>query len=664
MWNGIPFRIHVYYPSCDKAVIPLLETSGQIFPSGPRNNNYLLLQISCHSATDRALYYSPHPDYFFTPGRGLFIMADVAFTIAAFTPQHCRYCIRVSPQRQLTPCMTAVQPPRRAEMSTGPDAQKSSLIEDGVKPNDECPVYCYVACSPTQSDYLERVLTSNVYDVVSETPVEVAKLLSDRFNNTIWLKREDTTDIKSFKVRGAYNMMAKAGPAALSAGVVAASAGNHAQGVALAAERLRVPATIVMPAVTPQIKVEAVRRRGATAILHGDNFDEAKSRALDIADREGKLFVPPFDHPDIIAGQGTVGLELIRQLPKFDAVFVPVGGGGLIAGIATIVKRLRPEVKIIGVEPIDSPAMHDSLRTGTRTQLKTVGTFADGVAVVEVGQETFRLCRELVDDVVLVSNDEICGAIKDMFEDTRSILEPSGALAVAGLKAWVQRRSAKNLDLVAIASGANTNFDVLRHVSERADIGEGREGIFAITIQEQPGSFLKLINAIGPNVNITEFNYRCRDDKEAHVFVGARLLSKDESREIIQRVTHAEMEAVDLTDDEMAKLHVRHLVGGAVPSVELEEAVYRFEFPERPGALLKFLAGLPKGFNITMFHYRNHGADVGRVLVGLNHVARDSADKDEEKRLLDEFVNRLGYKYTREDDNVAYKLFLSNKKPA
>lgn len=556
--------------------------------------------------------------------------------------------------RHQTPCMTAVQ-------ASTPAYNYAS--DPTTKDNEECPVYCYVACSPTRSDYLERVLTSRVYDVVSETPVEVAKLLSDRLKNKVHLKREDTTAVKSFKVRGAYNMMAKAEPSTIEAGVVAASAGNHAQGVALAAQVLKIDATIVMPAVTPQIKIDAVCRRGARAILYGDNFDQAKKYALELANTEQKLFIPPFDHPDIIAGQGTVGLELIRQLSTIDAIFVPIGGGGLIAGIATIIKRLRPTTKIIGVEPLDSCAMHDSLRAGERVKLSRVGTFADGVAVVEVGEETFRLCRDLVDEVILVSNDEICAAIKDMFSDTRSILEPAGALSVAGLKAWVKREEVTGLNLVAITSGANTNFDALRHVSERAEIGEGREGIFAVTIPEQPGAFCNLINALGPTISVTEFNYRCSGMDEAHVFVGARIARRRDADAIVARITEAGMNAVDLSDDEMAKLHIRHLIGGAVANdgSEVEEAVYRFEFPERPGALRKFLDELPNGFNITMFHYRNHGADVGRVLVGLNNID-ENLSKEAEVGILDEFVERLGYKYMREDDNIAYKLFLSKKR--
>lgn len=453
--------------------------------------------------------------------------------------------------------------------------------------------------------------------------------------------------------------MANASPELLARGVVAASAGNHAQGVALAAQVLSVPATIVMPVVTPEIKVAAVRRRGATALLHGDNFDAAKVRAEAIADREGKLFIPPFDHPDIIAGQGTIGLELIRQASDMDAVFVPIGGGGLIAGIAAIVKRLRPQVKIIGVEPVDANAMYRSLAKGERVSLDSVGTFADGVAVISVGEETFRLCKDLVDEVVLVNTDEICAAIKDVFEDTRSILEPAGALAVAGAKRYIAREGVKGKTFVAITSGANTNFDRLRHVSERAEIGEGREGVFAVTIPERPGAFRDLISALGPDLNITEFNYRYSGEGEAHVFVGARVTSHGDVESIISRLQNREMAAVDLTDNEMAKLHVRHLVGGNASTRDFDEAVFRFEFPERPGALLQFLRELPESFSITIFHYRNHGADVGRVLVGLVSLKNES--KQLQTKALDEFVKRLGYQYVREDNNIAYRFFLGKR---
>jgi len=488
---------------------------------------------------------------------------------------------------------------------------------------------------------------------VTETALEDAPLLSTKLKNTVLLKREDTTDVKSFKVRGAYNMMAKAEPESLRRGVVAASAGNHAQGVALAAQKLGVSATIVMPAVTPKIKVDAVKRRGSVAILHGDKFDDAKVRALEIAKSNGMLFIPPFDNPEVIAGQGTVGLELIRQSASFDAVFVPIGGGGLIAGIATVLKRLRPKVRIIGVEPFDADAMYQSLKAGKRVKLDAVGTFADGVAVVEVGEENFRLCHELVDEVVRVDTDEICAAIKDVFEETRSILEPAGALSVAGVKAYTQQNKTSGETYVAVTSGANTNFDRLRHVSERAEIGEGREAVLAVTIPEHPGSFRELIEVLGLNINITEFNYRYRSGGAAHVFVGAEVSSRDEARKILDQLETAGYNAYDLSENELAKLHVRHLIGGRSESGRRKEAVYRFLFPERPGALNNFLDAIPSGFDISLFHYRNHGADVGRVLCGLVAI-----DGDWDK--LDDFVRGLGFRYFREDDNIGTYFIYSN----
>jgi threonine dehydratase len=502
-------------------------------------------------------------------------------------------------------------------------------------------------------DYLERVLTSRVYEVVDETPLQHAPLLSRRIENRVLLKREDTTIVNSFKVRGAFNMMAMANPEKLRNGVVAASAGNHAQGVALAAQVLGVPATIVMPQVTPKIKVDAVKLRGAETVLHGDTFDQAKAKALELADQGARLFVPPFDHPDIIAGQGTVGLELIRQCPHMDVVFVPVGGGGLIAGIAAVIKRLRPATRIVGVEPRDADALFQSLAAGKRVRLSTVGTFADGVAVIEVGEETFRLCRDLVDEVILVDTDEICAAIKDIFEETRSILEPAGALSVAGAKSYAAREGIRDQTLVTILSGANMNFDRLRHVSERAEIGEGREAIFAVTVPEQPGAFRDLIASIGPEVNISEFNYRHAGPGMAHVFVGASLSRRREADLIRLNLEVAGYPVLDMTDNELAKLHLRHLVGGNTP-VACTEMVFRFEFPERPGALRRFLFDLPSGWNITLFHYRNHGTDVGRVLVGL-----DTSENCLEN--IDTFIARVGYKAVREDDNPAYKFFLGGR---
>jgi threonine dehydratase len=505
--------------------------------------------------------------------------------------------------------------------------------------------------SPT--DYLERVLTSRVYEVVDETPLQHAPLLSHRTGNRVLLKREDTTVVNSFKVRGAFNMMAMADPELLRNGVVAASAGNHAQGVALAAQVLGVRATIVMPQVTPRIKVDAVTRRGAETLLHGDNFDQAKAKALEIAERDSRLFVPPFDHPDVIAGQGTVGLELIRQCTRMDVVFVPVGGGGLIAGIAAVIKRLRPATRIVGVEPCDADALRRSMDAGKRVRLDAVGTFADGVAVIEVGEETFRLCRDLVDEVILVDNDEICAAIKDIFEETRSILEPAGALSVAGAKAYAAREGIRDRTLVAVLSGANMNFDRLRHVSERAEIGEGREAIFAVTIPEKPGAFRDLIASLGSEVNISEFNYRYAGPGQAHVFVGASLSRRRDAAAVLSRLEAAGYAVLDMTDNELAKLHIRHLVGGNAP-LACAEIVYRFEFPERPGALRRFLFDLPEGWNITMFHYRNHGTDVGRVLVALE-ISENPREN------MDSFIARVGYRAVREDGNPAYKFFLGGR---
>lgn len=499
--------------------------------------------------------------------------------------------------------------------------------------------------------YLEKILTARVYDVAQETPLDFAPNLSRRLGNRVWLKREDEQPVFSFKLRGAYNKMAQLPQATLARGVITASAGNHAQGVALAARKLGARAVIVMPVMTPQIKINAVRNLGGEALLHGDNYDAAYEHARALAAQQGLTYVHAYDDPDVIAGQGTVGMEILKQGPDdISAVFVPVGGGGLIGGIAAYVKNVRPSIKVIGVEPDDADAMDRSLKAGERVLLEHVGIFADGVAVRQVGEETFRLARELVDEIVLVDSDEICAAIKDVFEDTRSIMEPAGALAAAGLKRYVQRERLTGKDLVAICSGANMNFDRLRHVSERAEIGERREAVIAVTIPEQPGSFRRFCAALG-NHNITEFNYRYSDAKQAHVFVG---LQVDEGGGDVERVLLALRERgyapVDMTDNEMAKLHVRHLVGGRAPNA-VNEIVYRFEFPERPGALMNFLNRMGETWNISLFHYRNHGADFGRVLVGLQVPPRDS---DAFRRFLD----ALGYPYVEETGNPAYRMFL------
>ncbi|MEK6662840.1 MAG: threonine ammonia-lyase, biosynthetic [Pseudomonadota bacterium] len=502
----------------------------------------------------------------------------------------------------------------------------------------------------TTPDYLKKILTSRVYEVALESPLDVAPVLSQRLGNTVLLKREDMQSVFSFKLRGAYNKMAHLPPAALKRGVIAASAGNHAQGVALAAQRLGCNATIVMPATTPQIKVLAVKNRGAKVILHGDSYDEAYHHARTLEKKHKLTFVHPYDDPDVIAGQGTVGMEILRQHGEaIHAIFVPVGGGGLIAGIAAYVKALRPEIKIIGVEPSDADAMYRSLKKKERVLLTQVGLFADGVAVKQVGEETFRLCKKFVDEIVLVDTDEICAAIKDVFNDTRSILEPAGALSIAGAKAYATRHKLKDKTLVAIASGANMNFDRLRHVAERAELGEQREGILAVTIPETPGSFKKFCTLLGPR-NITEFNYRFADPKVAHVFAGIEVQERGDINHLVTALKKVGITALDLTDNEMAKLHIRHLVGGRAPLAQ-NELLYRFEFPERPGALMKFLNSMSKGWNISLFHYRNHGTDYGRVLVGIQVPPK-------EKPAFQAFLDKLGYAYWDESTNPAYKLFL------
>ena len=499
------------------------------------------------------------------------------------------------------------------------------------------------------TDYLTRILNAQVYDVAIESPLEPAPSLSARLHNTLLLKREDMQEVFSFKLRGAYNRMAHLPPAVLKRGVITASAGNHAQGVALAAQRLGCKATIVMPVTTPQIKINAVAARGAEVVLAGDAYDEAYRHALELEKKRRLAFVHPYDDPEVIAGQGTIGMEILRQHTRpIHAVFVPVGGGGLIAGIGAYVKRLRPEIKVIGVEPVEADAMARSLAAGHRVRLNQVGLFADGVAVKQVGEETFRLCKEVVDGVILVDTDAICAAIKDVFEDTRSILEPAGALAIAGAKAWAARHKLRNETLVAVASGANTNFDRLRFVAERAEVGEQREAVLAVTIPETPGSFRKFCRLLGAR-NITEFNYRYADPREAHVFVGVQVASRAESLKLVAALRRHGLDTLDLTEDEMAKLHVRHMVGGHAPVAH--ELIHRFEFPERPGALMNFLDSMSAGWNISLFHYRNHGADYGRVLVGMQVPPR-------EKPAFRAFLKRLGYAWWDESQNPAYKMFL------
>ena len=499
--------------------------------------------------------------------------------------------------------------------------------------------------------YMKKVLQSRVYDVAQETPLVEAGRLSSRLGNRVWMKREDLQPVHSFKLRGAYNKIAGLSKEDCARGVIAASAGNHAQGVALAARKLGVKALIVMPRTTPSIKVESVRDYGARIKLAGDTYDDAYVYAAAEAEKQGMTFIHPYDDPDVIAGQGTIALEIFKQHEDgLHAIFVPVGGGGLIAGIAVVVKSLRPEVKVIGVEPDEAPCMYEALKRGRRVTLKQVGIFADGVAVRQAGKEPFRIARQYVDDVITVTTDELCAAMKDIYDDCRAIVEPAGALAIAGLKKYVAESGAQGESLVAINSGANMNFDRLRHVSERAEIGERREALLAVTIPEEPGSFRKFCRAIGKR-GITEFNYRYSDPARAHVFAGVKLQSGDSERpELIQMLRDKGYPVADLTDSELAKLHIRHMVGGRVPGLK-DELLYRFQFPERPGALLNFLVSMGKRWNISLFHYRNHGADYGRVLVGIQVPANS---RKEFRQSLD----KLGYVYWEETDCPAYNLFL------
>jgi threonine dehydratase len=498
--------------------------------------------------------------------------------------------------------------------------------------------------------YLKKILKARVYDVAQETPLDYAPNLSVRLNNHVWLKREDEQPVFSFKCRGAYNKMVQLDAASLKKGVITASAGNHAQGVALGAQHLRSRAIIVMPETTPKIKVDAVGRLGADVTLFGDNYDDAHQHARELAAKKRLKFIHPYDDPDVIAGQGTIAFEILKQFTEaIHAVFVPVGGGGLIAGIASYIKQIHPEVKVIGVEPDDADAMRQSLRTGRRVRLKEVGMFADGVAVRQVGKETFRIVRKFVDQILCVNTDQTCAAIKDIFEDTRSVMEPAGALAVAGLKAYTERTGTRGENLIAIASGANMNFDRLRHVSERAELGERREAILAVTIPERPGSFRKLCSIIG-NRAITEFDYRYADAQQAHVYVGVQIQSSSEIHTLISKLESHDYATLDLTDNEIPKVHIRHLVGGRAPQTK-HEIVYRFEIPERAGALSEFLEKMGHNWNISLFHYRNHGADFGRVLCGMQVPPQ-------EKRAFRNFLRDLGYPYKEETDNPAYRLFL------
>jgi threonine dehydratase len=503
--------------------------------------------------------------------------------------------------------------------------------------------------------YIKRILDARVYDVARETPIDEAVLMSKRLDNRVWLKREDLQPVFSFKLRGAYNKMFHLTQEQRDQGVVAASAGNHAQGLALAASRMGVKATIVMPRTTPQIKVDAVRNYGAKVVLHGDSFEDAAAQAARLVEEKNMIYVHPFDDPDVIAGQGTVGMEIVRQHQEtLDALFVPVGGGGLIAGVAAYVKYVWPWTRIIGVEPEDAACLKLAFDRGRRSSLAEVGLFAEGCAVAQIGKETFRVIREVVDEVITASTDEMCAAIKDIFEDTRSIAEPAGALALAGMKKYVERTGVSGQSLMAIVSGANTNFDRLRYISERTEIGEQREAVISVTVPEVPGSFKAFCSLLGRR-SITEFNYRYADADSAQVFVGLSVIpGGGDLEELLQSLADKGYETEDLTHNEMAKLHIRHMVGGHAPASIDDERVYRFEFPERPGALLKFLNGLGHRWNISMFHYRNHGAAFGRILVGLQ-VPRG------ERKALEDALAKINYRHWDETENPAYQLYLGSR---
>ncbi len=501
------------------------------------------------------------------------------------------------------------------------------------------------------TDLIKKIENSKVYDVAIESPLEHAKVISSRLVNNVLLKREDQQSVFSFKLRGAYNKIAHLSDAEKKQGVIAASAGNHAQGVALAGNKLGIPATIVMPRTTPSIKVESVARLGGHAVLYGDTYDEAHQHSLQLAQEKSLTYVHPYDDIDVIAGQGTIAMEILRQHPgKIDAMFIPIGGGGLVAGMAAYIKHYRPETKIIGVEPQDAPTMHTALQANERVELEQIGIFADGVAVRQIGEKTFEIAKDLIDEVLLVSTDEICAGIKDIFDETRTLVEPAGALSLAGIKQYVAREKVSNQTLVGINCGANINFDRLRHVAERAELGERRECLFAVTIPEQPGSFLKFCRILGAR-GITEFNYRYADKSDAHIFVGIKVEDSEKEKPELLKIMNADgYAAMDISDNEMAILHLRHMVGGHCAELQ-DEIVFRFEFPERPGALLQFLETIGQDWNISLFHYRNHGAAYGRVLVGIQVP-------DSGRSRFDKFLDKLGYRYWEESNNPIYKLFL------
>lgn len=523
-------------------------------------------------------------------------------------------------------------------------AETNPLPEPGRSPG---------SATPSDADVLRRAQSARVYDVARESPLEFAPLLSSRLGTEAWLKREDQQTVFSFKLRGAYNRMVKLDAGQRACGVIAASAGNHAQGVALAAARLGIQATIVMPVTAPQVKIDAVHRFGGDfvqVVLAGDSFSDAQDEALRLQGGQGSVFVHPFDDIDVIAGQATVGLEILRQHPDaLEAVFVPVGGGGLLAGVATCIKALRPGVKVIGVQASDSDAMAQSLEAGYRVLLDEVGPFADGTTVKQVGRHTFELCQRHVDTILRVDTDAICAAIRDIYQDTRSVAEPAGALALAGLKQYVATHGAGTGAMVAVVSGANMNFDRLRFVAERASVGEQREAIFAVTLPEERGSFRRFCTALGQH-SLTEFNYRIGDTQKAHVFVAVQTRHRDERQQLVTDFETQGFEVLDLTDDELAKLHLRHMVGGR-SALARDEQLYRFEFPERPGALLRFLEHMHPDWNISLFHYRNHGADYGRILIGLQVPPQERA-------LFQQFLGTLGYPHSNESENPAYRLLL------
>jgi threonine dehydratase len=500
--------------------------------------------------------------------------------------------------------------------------------------------------------WLERILKAAVYDVAIESPLDPARRLSRRLGREVLLKREDLQPVFSFKLRGAYNKIAHLSDAEATRGVICASAGNHAQGVALAAKRRGIRAVIVMPVTTPRIKIEAVRDLGGEVVLHGDDFDAANAHARNLEREQGLAFVHPFDDPDVIAGQGTIAMEILRQRrgESIAAIFVPIGGGGLIAGIAAYAKALFPSIRIVGVEPVDAASMQAALAAGHPVRLERVGLFADGVAVRQVGEHTFAVARDCVDEIVTVDTDQICAAIQDIFEDTRTVVEPAGALAVAGIKRWLPENPAGEGALVAINCGANMNFDRLRHVAERADLGAQRELLLAVEIPEQPGSFRRFCEVIGRR-GVTEFNYRYADDRAARIFVGLAIEPGGADRaRLLDAIATAGFPATDLSDDEMAKLHVRYMVGGRAPGLT-HERLFRFEFPERPGALARFLDAIGGGWNISLFHYRNHGSDVGRVLAGIQVPPQTAVD-------FDQHLAALGYCFAEETSNPAYRSFL------